>query len=159
MKKILSISLLMIFLINAVVFAQKKQPSTNPFQRVKIPENVYLQLEKKYKEVTGYDSVNAGKNVWNLLDRKNITLVNSIYSFAGQGPHFPRLIFVYHNDKIIVINAIGAYAPLKVINEYAKCAKELSLSDGEIRKYLKAISLYLTQEEGQTYGSEIKKTH
>lgn len=159
MKKTFSITIIIIFLLNGFVIAQKKQNAPNPFQRVKIPETIFLQLEKKYKEIAGYDSVNAGKNVWNLLEPKNLTLKNSVYSFAGQGPHFPRLIFIYYNQNAYVINAIGAFDPLAVINEYVKYINELKLSDSEIRKYLKVISLYLSQEEGQTYGREFKKAN
>lgn len=155
----LSILLISLLFLNTNVFAQKKKTASNPFQMVKVPENIFVQLEAKYKEITGHDSVNAGRNVWNLLEPKNFVFKDGIYSFKGQGPHFPRLIFIYKNESLFVINAIGAFEPSKVISDYLKCINELKLSDTEIRKYLKVVSQYLLQEEGQTYGREFKKAN
>lgn len=159
MKKITLSTSVFLLLFCFATIAQKKQNISNPFERVKVPDNIFLQLEAKYKEIAGHDSVNAGRNVWNLLEPKNFAFKEGIYSYKGQGPHFPRLIFIYKNEQIFAINAIGAFEPSEVISDYLKCVNELKLSDTEIRKYLKAISQYLTQEQGQTYGREYKKAN
>jgi hypothetical protein len=147
------------FLVVAVFFlfctnVSSQNPKINPFQRVKVPDNIYIELEKSYRVSTGFDSVNAGKNVWNLINSKDFVFRNGLYSFKGQGPHFPRRLFIYNNGKLYVFttNYID-----KVLQEYIECIKSLGLSEADRIKYLKKISVYLQEEMGETYGAEIKK--
>ncbi|GAC1490144.1 MAG: hypothetical protein NVS1B13_19760 [Flavisolibacter sp.] len=98
----------------------------NPFQRVKVPDSIYIKLEESYKKSTGLDSVNAGKNVWNLLNNKELVFKDGLYSFKGQGPHFPRLLFIYNNRQLYVFSS--NYVD-KVLQEYIRCIELLKLSE------------------------------
>jgi hypothetical protein len=131
-----------------------QHPKTNYFQRVKVPDTIYKQLEKSYKASTGFDSVNAGKNVWNLINSKDFVFRNGLYSIRGQGPHFPRRLFIYNEGQLYVFST--NYID-EVLQEYILCFKSLRLSEADRIKYLKRISIYLQEEMGETYGAEIKK--
>jgi hypothetical protein len=134
---------------------QQKKVNKNPFQMVEVPDTISQKLEEAYTEASDFQyAANAGKNVWNLINRKDFTFKNGIYSFKGQGPHFPRRIFIFSNGKLFIFKNIGAFEPAKIVEEYLKCIKELDLSDDEVRIYLVAISKYIKDEEGQTYGNE-----
>jgi hypothetical protein len=120
-----------------------------------IPDSIASKLEEAYNK--NARNVNAGKNVFNLLNRKDFALKNGIYSFQGQGPHFPRRIFIYNDGSIFIFENEGAFNPKGIIQEFAVCIEKLNLTGRQVVKYLKAISNYLEQEEGNTYGAEIKK--
>ncbi|BEG99602.1 hypothetical protein [Bacteroides sedimenti] len=148
--------LLVVFLlgINCQSIAQKKY---NPFHRVEVPDSISLKLENAYKLITDCDSVNAGRNVWNIVDRKDLVFKDGLYSFQGQGPHFPRCIFIYKDNKIFIFKSVGAFDPVGVLKEYIECIEYLKLSEKEQIKYLKYIASYLENESGLTYGREIIK--
>jgi hypothetical protein len=136
---------------NVALMAQN--PKINSFQRVKIPDSIYLQLEKAYKANTGYSNVNAGKNVWNLTNSQDLIFKNGLYSCKGQGPHFPRRLFFYNNGILFFFknNNINT-----VISEYSECIKLFDLSETDQIKYLKFLCVYLEQEINESYGAEIK---
>lgn len=142
------------FLVFASLFA--KTPKQNPFQLVDVPDSIYLKLESAYKSITGFDNVNAGRNVRNLTDRKNIVFKNDLYSFKGQGPHFPRCIFIFKNPNIYIFRSIGAFDFTGILTEYLECIKFLELTETERVLYLKSIASYLESESGLTYGAETK---
>lgn len=148
---LLSLITLLIFLVCAC--AQSKK--TNPFQRVAVPDSVVVILEEAYNK--NAKNVNAGKNVFNLLNRKDFVFKDGIYSFQGQGPHFPRRIFIYNKGNTFIFENEGAFNPHGIIEEFALCVRKLNLTGSQVVRYTKAISDYLAQEEGNTYGSEIKK--
>lgn len=152
MNKINLFYIIILTIICSNVFAQKQK--NNPFQMVEVPDSIYYILEEAYKKYTGFDSVNAGRNVWNLLDRKNFVFKNGLYSFKGQGPHFPRLIFIYNNGKTYTFSSSCITV---ILPEYLQCIELLKLSEEDRIKYLKAISSYLEEELGRTYGVEIKE--
>ncbi len=127
---------------------------TNSFQRVKLPDSISAKLEDAYRKSTGFDSVNAGKNVWNLINSQELAFKNGLYSFKGQGPHFPRRFFIYNKGKLYVFSSNKVN---KFLEEYIECIKLLGLSEADRIKYLKRISNYLQEELGETYGAEIKK--
>lgn len=132
-----------------------QNPRTNPFQRVKVPDSIYIRLEEAYKISTGFDSVNAGRNVWNLINSQDFVFKNGLYSFKGQGPHFPRRLFVYNKGKVYVFSSNYVN---KVLQEYIECINLLGLSEVDRINYLKRISSYLQEELGERYGGEIKFT-
>ena len=150
-KYIFSIILLFVLVSSGAAVSKKH----NPFQMVNVPDSISIRLENAYKSITGCDSVNAGKNVWNLINRKDFIFKNGLYSFKGQGPHFPRCIFIFKNGKIFIFKSVGAFDFEGVLQEYMECIKLLSLSRTESLKYLKYIVHYLEEESGLTYGSEI----
>jgi hypothetical protein len=130
----------------------KAQPS--PFQRVDVPDSIYLRLEHSYNK--GRESANAGRNVFNLLNRKDLVFKDGIFSFKGQGPHFPRKIFIFNKGALFVFENEGAFNPRGVLYEFINSIDLLQLTDKQIVKYSKVISEYLQFEEGLTYGAEIK---
>ncbi len=146
----------LVFGLSFFVFASlhAKVPKQNPFQLVDVPDSVYLKLESAYQLITGFDSVNAGRNVRNLINRKDFIFKNDLYSFKGQGPHFPRCIFIFKNPKIYIFKSIGAFDFVGVLHEYLECIKLLELSETERVLYLKTIASYLENESGLTYGAE-----
>jgi len=131
----------------------------NPFQMVDVPDSINIKLESAYKSITGFGNVNAGRNVWNLANRKDFIFKNGLYSFKGQGPHFPRCIFIFNNSKLYIFKSIGAFDFVGVLQEYLDCIKLLELNEADKVKYLKYIAVYLKDESGLTYGNEIIKEY
>jgi len=134
-----------------------KTPKYNPFQMVDVPDSINIKLESAYKSITGFDSVNAGRNVWSLTNRKDFIFKNGLYSFKGQGPHYPRCIFIFKNSKIYIFKSIGAFDFVGVLQEYLECIKLLELTEADKVIYLKYVADYLRDESGLTYGNEIIK--
>lgn len=149
----LSLSFIMLFIFGSCGFAQSKK--VNPFQRVVVPDSIVIKLEEAYSK--NAKNVNAGKNVFNLLNRKDFVFKDGVFSFQGQGPHFPIRIFIFNNGSIFIFENEGAFNPSGIIKEFVICVEKLNLSKKKVVKYIKAISDYLEQEVENTYGSEIKK--
>lgn len=149
----LLLSFVILLMFEGCAYSQTQK--TNPFQRVAVPDSIVSKLENAYNK--NAKNVNAGKNVFNLLSRKDFAFKDGIYSFQGQGPHFSRRIFIYNKGDIFIFENEGAFNPQGVIKEFAVCVEKLNLTRKQVVKYTKAISDYLEQEEGNTYGSEIKK--
>jgi hypothetical protein len=147
MRVLIFISCFFLFL-ESCAFAQKK---ANPFQRVAIPDSVYQELEISYVE-----NANAGRNVFNLIDRKDFVFKDGIFSFQGQGSHFPRRIFIFNKDVLFIFVNEGAFNPKGVLQEFMESISQLELTDKQTIKYSKVISDYLEQESGNTYSQEIK---
>lgn len=152
MMKQIDLVIVFVLLCGFNLMAQKS--GSNPFQRVKLPDSICTKLEESYKESTGFDSVNICKNVWNLINSRDLVFKNGLYSFKGQGPHFPRRLFISDKGRIYIFSS--NYVD-KVLQEYLECIKILDLSEANQIKYLKKISSYLQEELGETYGAEIKK--
>ena len=74
-------------------------------------------------------------------------MVNGIYAFKGQGPHFPRKIFIYRDKKIFFFQSVGAYNPNGIIKEYSTFLSENKLTNAETIMYLRAIYEYLKDEK------------
>ncbi len=144
---------LVVFIFLCINYAIAQDVGTDSLQRVKVPDSIYLQLEEAYKMSAGFDNVNAGRNVWNLLERQKFTLENGLYSFKGQGPHFPRCLFIFNGDKLYVFTSNYI---TEVLTQFIECADSLQLSEADQIKYLKRISNYVEDESGETYGTEIK---
>ncbi|OYZ02518.1 MAG: hypothetical protein B7Y37_01625 [Sphingobacteriia bacterium 28-36-52] len=154
MSKIMKGILLIVFsyiVFGSCAFAQKK---ANPFQRVAIPDSIYLKLENAYNKNT--KNVNAGRNVFNLINRKDFGFKDGLFSFQGQGPHFPRRIFIFNKGLLFIFDNEGAFNPKGVLQEFVESIKKLGLTDKQTVRYSKAISEYLEQESGNTYGQDIK---
>ena len=96
-------------------------------------------------------------DILNLIDNNDFNFKEGIYSFQGLGPHFPRQIFIYTKGKIFIFKNDASANPIGVIQEFLDYVKINKLTTKEINSYLKAISIYLEEEEGNLYGSEIKK--
>ena len=90
----------------------------------------------------------------NLTRGKDFIFKNGLYSFKGQGPHFPRCIFIFKSPKIYIFRSIGAFDFAGVLQEYLECIKLLGLTETERTLYLKSIATYLENESGLTYGTE-----
>lgn len=152
MKNRIYLILILQFLV--CVSSNAKTPKYNPFQMVDVPDSICIKLESAYKSITSFDNVNASKNVLNLTNRKDFIFKNSLYSFKGQGPHYPRCIFIFKSPKIYIFKSIGAFDFIGVLQEYLECIKFLELTETERVLYLKLIARYLENESGQTYGTE-----
>jgi hypothetical protein len=152
MKEILLTIITILFFGNCI-FSQTEK--TQPIQRVSVPDSVALKLEVAYNK--NAKNVNAGKNVFNLLHRKDFVFKNGIYSFQGQGPHFPRRIFIFNKGKLFIFENEGAFNPKGIIAEFSNAIELLNLTNKQIIAYLRATSDYLEQELNANYGGEIKK--
>lgn len=153
MKNTLKPLLILPFLF-AFSFCYSQLKNESLFYMVEMPDSIALKLDEAYSK--NAENVNAGRNVFNLANRKNFVFGDGIYSFKGQGPHFPRRLFIFNNDKLFIFNNEGAFNPKGVMREFADCIDKLQLTNEQVVKYSKIISIYLEQEEGNTYGQEIK---
>ncbi len=151
----LFLSIVLVLTLSNCSYAQVKKK--NLFQTVRVPDSINLQLaEITYKRSSDI-SPKTGLYVWNLQSKKDLIFKDGIYSFKGLGPHFPRRLFIYNKGDIFIFENEGAFNPRGVIKEFAVCVEKLNLTGEQVVKYTKAISGYLEQEEGNTYGSEIRK--
>ena len=150
MRKKLFFLLLLICIANSLPAKNRRKTS---FCQVLIPKDIATQLDESY----GKEFVNASANVCNLLNSKEKYLVNGVYAIKGQGPHFPRKIFIYRIKEIFFFQNIGAFNPDGVIKEFSIFLSKNKLTNNEIIMYLRAIYEYLKDENGMEYGSEIKK--
>lgn len=147
--------ILFIFYLIVVIFSVNAQNKPSPFQRVVVPDSIYIKLEEAYNK--NANNVNAGRNVLNLSDKKDLIFKDGIYSFQGQGPHFPKKIFIFDKNRIFIFDNEGAYNPKGVLSEFLKCIDELKLNKNKIVRYSKIISDYLHNEENLNYGSEVRE--
>ena len=99
MRKKLFFLLLLICIADSLPAKDRRKAS---FCQVLIPKDIATQLDESY----GKEFANASANVYNLLNSKEKYLVNGIYAFKGQGPHFPRKIFIYRNKEIFFFQAL-----------------------------------------------------
>ena len=146
------IKLIFLFLVCSIGVSSaqiKREPS---FWTVIVPDSIATLLDKGYDR----EFVNASANVTNLLDPKKKILTDGIYAFKGQGPHFPRKLFIYHDKKLFIFKSKGAFNPIGVIQEYATYLSHNNLSSEDAIRYLKAICEHLNDEFGETYGGLIK---
>ena len=120
-----------------------------------IPDSVYIKLEEFYIEERG--DVKSHINVYNLVNKGNPIFEFGVYSFSLTGPHFPRRIFIFHNSRIFIFKSEGAFDSIGVLEEFIECIKILKIPEVDRIIYLKAISNYLEEELGQTYGADISK--
>ena len=145
------LTLLLFFVcMNHTTNAQNKR---NRFQRVNVPDSIYRKLEDGYS----FKNVNAGRNVFNLSNRNDFLFKEGLYSFQGQGPHFPRKIFIYFLKNIYIFQNEGAFNPKGVLTEYVNFIQKNDLTDAQIVRWSKLISVYLEEEDGENYGNSIKR--
>jgi hypothetical protein len=138
------------FLASTNIYSQKRNLSYN----LKIPDSIYKKLENFYINERG--NVNSHINVYNLTSKTvNFDYKSGVYAFNLSGPHFPRKIFVFYNNKAFIFKSVGAFDSLGVLQEFIDCVKLLEITESDRIKYLKIICKYLQEELGQTYGSEI----
>lgn len=130
------------------------QIKSSPFQRVVVPDSIFLKLEDAYNR--NAKNVNAGRNVMNLSNNKHFHFEDGIYSFQGQGAHYPKRIFVFNKNKLFVFEKEGAFDPKGVLNNFLECIDELKLNNSQVVRYSLIISNYLKSEEKLTYGQEVK---
>lgn len=149
MKRLFFYILINFVVSNCDVHSQK----TSSPQNLKIPNSIYNKLEKFYIEERG--TVNSHINVYNLINNKSCDFKSGVYSFNLNGPHFPRRIFVFSNNKIYIFKSVGAFDSIGILQEFIECIKLLNISEADRVKYLKVISAFLEEELGHTYGSEI----
>lgn len=142
---------ILFFSIN-ISYSQVKK--LNPFQRVVLPDSIYLKVDEAYKK--NAKNVNAGKNVFNLSDRDDFVFKDGLYSFQGQGPHFPRRVFIFNKGLLFIFENEGAFDPKGIIQEFAGSMYQLKLTDKQVIKYIKLLVEYLEQETGNKYGKEVK---
>jgi len=136
------------------VFAQKKK--ADPFRIVNVPDSLRLQLVKKTYPNSKDLTSKTGLYILNLTNSKDFIFKDGIYYYKGFGPHFSRRIFIFNKGVLCIFDNVGAFNPKGVLQEYLESIKKLDLTDKQTVKYLKAISEYLEQESGNTYGKEIK---
>ena len=145
---------IMLILAMAVWNASAQNGKGNPFPRVAVPDSIAVKLREAYKSTTEL-RCNAEANVYNLIDRFNYDFKDGIYSFRGMGPHFPRRIFIFDKGRLFIFESEGYFDPQGVVHEFSQVIDSLRLSDNQVIQYSKAISKYLEQESGETYGREM----
>jgi hypothetical protein len=133
-------------------YSQKKK--FNPFQMVVVPDSIKIILENSYNGKTG-QSVNAGKHVYNLINRSDFKFKDGIFSFQGQGPHFPRKIFIFNKGVLFIFKSDVTINPKGVIAEFLECVSKLKLDNIQVVDYLTALSEYVKNEFNNKYGSEL----
>lgn len=94
------ILIVLVFCVNSNICAKK-----NRLYMVSVSDSISAILDSSYFELTKCKGVNAGVNIHNLIDYKETTLVNGLYSFGGMGPHFPKILFVYYNSVLYLLSA------------------------------------------------------
>lgn len=93
------ILIVLVFCVNSNICAKKR------LYMVSVSDSISAILDSSYFELTKCKGVNAGVNIHNLIDYKETTLVNGLYSFGGMGPHFPKILFVYYNSVLYLLSA------------------------------------------------------
>ena len=160
------ILIVLVFCVNSNICAKK-----NRLYMVSVSDSISAILDSSYFELTKCKGVNAGVNIHNLIDYKETTLVNGLYSFGGMGPHFPKILFVYYNSVLYLLSAkaisevmqqlVDVYSILQMKEKdyilyvrYALDFIEESYDDdfsyyGEKRR---AVSIKGTEQSGQSKG-------
>jgi hypothetical protein len=151
MKIKLIIIILITLSINAVSAQRRYAHFINIFC-VNVPDSISKKLEDAYED----GGFNAGKNVYNLINRNDYKFDNGIFSFQGRGVHCVRRVFIYNKKKLYIFNSIGAFNPIGFMKEYVDCITILKLSNRQAISYLKAVAEYLHEEYGNTYGVDFK---
>jgi hypothetical protein len=111
-----------ILLLHINIFAQKQNYCQ--FLMVNVPDDIFLKLDSAYYRITGFSNVNAGNNVISIIDSKNYNFENGIYTFKGQGPHFPKLFFIYYNSNIFTFSDSNFNI---ILEEFIECIRLLDI--------------------------------
>lgn len=119
-------------------------------------ELALVELNKKKLE-TVTDSAYTAIYVFDVINKKNLILKNGVYRWKVMGPHFANRLFISYNNRTFIFKKKGSVDSIGVLQEFIECIKLLGISESDRIKYLKAISNYLQEELGQTYGAEITK--
>lgn len=152
--KDLFLIIVLVFTVLNCSYSQLKKG--NPLQTVIVSDSINLQLAKIVYNTSNGITSKTGLCIWNIQNKKDLVFKDGIYSFKGLGPHFPRRIFIFNKGLLFIFENEGAFNPKGVLKEFVECIKKLNLTDKQTLIYLKAISDYLEQESGITYGQEIK---
>ena len=118
---------------------------------VELPDSVAHYLE------TLYPDMNVSARVFNIISPENKKWTDGIYSFMGQGPHFPRHLLISKRNKYFVFESEGFYNPKGVLKDFCACIDKLQLNNDEIILYLKEVYRYLEYEYDLDYGITIKE--
>ena len=118
---------------------------------VELPDSVAHYLE------TLYPDMNVSARVFNIISPENKKWTDGIFSFKGQGPHFPRHLLISKRKKFFVFESEGFYNPEGVLKDFCACIDKLQLNNEEIILYLKEVYRYLEYEYGLDYGITIKE--
>ena len=121
------------------------------FHGVELPDSVANYLE------TLYPDMNVSARVFNIISPNNKKWTDGIFSFMGQGPHFPRHLLISKRNNYYVFESEGFYNPEGVLKDFCACIDKLQLNNEEIILYLKEVYRYLEDEYGMDYGITIKK--
>ena len=143
-----------LFLFSNGIHAQKNR--VDPFRTVTIPDSLRWELVKKAYPNSNDLTPKTGLYIFNLKNRKEYILKDGIFEYKGFGPHFPRRIFIFNKGILFIFENEGAFNPKGVLQEFVDNINKLGLTNKQTVKYSKAISEYLEQESGNTYGREIK---
>jgi hypothetical protein len=119
---------------------------------VNVPDSVCKLIEQNYR----YKNTNACENVVNLLFPNKYEWGNGIYVYKGNGPHYPRYIFINKENQLFFFKSSGYDNPKGVVLEFAQCVESLKLTNDETIKYFGMVYRYLIDEKGSDYGGTIK---
>jgi hypothetical protein len=155
--KKMKIKLFILFILFTSCFCAAAQRQKLIIQNVVVPDSIKLRLLHSTYEYEDNLTIQTGLYIFNLQNRKNLRLENSLYSFQGMGSHFPKKIFIYHDKQFFIFKSIGAFDIESVLSDFLVAIRELKLSEKDKVKYLRLITKYLEEELGQTYGTEIGK--
>ena len=107
-KKKRSIVLIISIFIVSNIYGQKLLE----FHGVELPDSVALFLESLYP------NMNVSARVYNLLSPDNKKWADGIFSFMGQGPHFPRHLLISKEEKFFVFENEGFWNPEGVLKDF-----------------------------------------
>lgn len=145
-----TIKRIIILIISIFVISNVKGQQLTEFHGVYLPDSIALFLESLYPDM------NVSAHVYNLLSPDSKKWTDGIFSFKGQGPHFPRHLLISKEEKFFVFESEGFCNPKGVLKDFCICINQLHLSNEEIILYLKEVYTYLEYEYGLDYGITIK---
>ena len=93
-----TIKRIIILIICIFVVSNIKGQQLTEFHGVELPDSVALFLESLYPDM------NVSAHVYNLLSPDNKKWTDGIFSFKGQGPHFPRHLLISKKEKFFVFS-------------------------------------------------------
>ena len=121
----------------------KPTAKANPFQQVAVPDSVLRRINQAIKRQEKLEADNFPLYVFNLLDRKNFSFQDGLYSYKLSSPHANRRIFIVYKGATTILEGVFVN---DVVHEYLNFADQNKLPPIITIRYLKAISKFLEDE-------------
>lgn len=112
----------------------------NIMNYVDIPEHLVTQLDSVYHVCTNEYKVGAGINIHNIIDYRDTSFKDGLYTFGGMGPHFQHMLFICNNKKIYIFDA---HMAINVQKQLMDAKEKLRIDEEKYVLYLKLIADYI----------------